>query len=94
MADSPQGAGRFDLLRIPEPVASMDTSLKGRIGRQEATDAAEYRFSLLDTRHRGYLLLAELPQTFAQARHNVGRGRKGGHAGNGRRERRTWGPAG
>jgi Ca2+-binding EF-hand superfamily protein len=77
-ANNPQGAGRFDFLGIPEPVASMDTSLKGRISRQQASDAAEYRFSLLDTRHHGYLLLAELPQTFAQAHHNLSRGRKGG----------------
>jgi hypothetical protein len=72
-ADDPQGAGRFDLLRIPEPVASMDTSLKGRISRQQAEDAAAYRFSLLDTQHRGYLVLDELPETFAQAHHNTAR---------------------
>jgi Ca2+-binding EF-hand superfamily protein len=59
-------AGRFDLLRIPEPVASMDTSLKGRISRAQAQDAAEYRFSLLDVQHHGYLLLTDLPETFAQ----------------------------
>ncbi|MDB5724908.1 MAG: hypothetical protein JWQ16_1662 [Novosphingobium sp.] len=64
--DSPQGAGRFDLLRIPEPVASMDTNLNGRITRTEANDAAEYRFSVLDTQQRGYLTLAELPVSYAQ----------------------------
>lgn len=81
-ANSPQGAGRFDLLRIPEPVASMDVTLKGRINRQEAQDAAEYRFSLLDEQHRGYLVLAELPETFAQSHHGGGGGR-GGHGGKG-----------
>lgn len=82
-ADNPQGAGRFDLLRIPEPVASMDVALNGRINRQEAQDAAEYRFSLLDTQHHGYLALTDLPETFVQSHHGgVGRGR-GGHGGRG-----------
>lgn len=80
-ANSPQGAGRFDLLRIPEPVASMDVTLKGRVNRQEAQDAAEYRFSLLDDQHRGYLALADLPETFAQTHH--GGGGRGGHGGKG-----------
>lgn len=90
MSDSPQGGGRFDLLRIPEPVASMDTELKGRITRQQAQDAADYRFSLLDTKHRGYLVLAELPETFAQTHHGRSErsgerhdGRHGGHRGEG-----------
>jgi hypothetical protein len=78
-ADDPRGAGRFDLLRIPEPVASMDTDLKGRISRAQAQDAAEYRFSLLDVQHHGYLLLSDLPETFAQQHHNVGgHGKSGG----------------
>jgi hypothetical protein len=84
-ANDPQGAGRFDLLRIPEPVASMDTELKGRISRAQAQDAAEYRFSLLDVQHRGYLLLSDLPETYAQQHRNGGGGHghgKGGkHAG-------------
>lgn len=74
--DQARGAGRFDLLRIPQPIAAMDTGLNGRISRQEAEDAASYRFSLLDQKHRGYLLLAELPETFAQA-HRVGNQRRG-----------------
>ncbi|MBW8754454.1 MAG: hypothetical protein JF595_09930 [Sphingomonadales bacterium] len=77
-ADDPRGAGRFDLLRIPEPVAAMDTTLKGRIGHAQAQEAADYRFSLLDSQHRGYLLLAELPETFAQGHHSLGRGHGGG----------------
>ena len=76
MADAPQGAGRFDLLRIPEPVAAMDAALNGRISRQEAEDAVAYRFSLLDKQHRGYLLLAELPESWAQG-HRVGGERRG-----------------
>lgn len=92
MKDSPQGAGRFDLLRIPEPVASMDTNLNGRITRDEANDAAEYRFSVLDPHQRGYLLLAELPESYAQHHridnHRAGSsGKHGGHGqgGGGRR---------
>ena len=72
----PRGAGRFDFLRIPEPVAAMDTGLNGRISRQEALDAASYRFSLLDAKHRGYLVEAELPETFAQ-RNRVNGERRG-----------------
>lgn len=83
-ADDPRGAGRFDLLRIPEPVAAMDTTLKGRISRGQAQDAADYRFSLLDSQHHGYLLLAELPETFAQGHHSLGHGHGGGHGRGGR----------
>lgn len=79
--DAPRGAGRFDLLRIPQPIAAMDTGLNGRISRQEAEEAASVRFALLDQKHRGFLELADLPETFAQG-HRVGgerRGRKRGH---------------
>ncbi len=91
--DSPQGAGRFDLLRIPEPVASMDTNLNGRITRQEAQDAAEYRFSVLDAHQHGFVTLAELPESYAQHHHvdghragsgkSHGHGRRGGATGGG-----------
>jgi hypothetical protein len=86
-ADDPRGAGRYDLLRIPEPVASMDTELKGRITRQQAQDAAGYRFSILDTRHRGYLVLAELPETYAQAHHGLAHGHGEGGGRHGRWQR-------
>lgn len=78
--DQARGAGRFDLLRIPEPIASMDVGLNGRISRQEAEDAAAYRFSMLDMKKRGYLLLAELPETFAQG-HRVDDRRRGRRSG-------------
>lgn len=95
-ADNPQGAGRYDLLRIPEPVASMDVALNGRINRQEAQDAAEYRFSLLDTQHHGYLTLADLPETFAQAHRGGmrGRGKPGGRGGHGGHRHGGEGPSG
>jgi len=71
-ASHPQGAARFDLLGMPEPVAAMDVNLNGRITRQEVIDAAEQRFEFLDTEHRGYLQLDNLPPTFAQQRKGHG----------------------
>ena len=65
----PEGAGRFDLLGIPEPVASMDVNINGRVSREEASDAADTRFDALDTTHRGYLTFDQLPQTFVQQHH-------------------------
>jgi hypothetical protein len=62
----PTGAGRFDLLGLPEPVAAMDVELRGRISRRAAGEAAQLRFGQLDTAHRGYLTLAELPATPAE----------------------------
>ena len=71
----PTGAGRFDLLRLPEPVAAMDLQVRGRISRNDASDAARLRFSQLDTGNRGYLTLDALPQTYAQG-HGMGRKRR------------------
>ena len=66
-ADSqPMGAGKYGLLNLPEPVAAMDTGLTGRITKRDVTSAAIYRFSLLDKDERGWLTLADLPETFAQ----------------------------
>ena len=44
----------------------MDVNLNGHITRDEALDAANQRYDLLDTEHRGYLTLDDLPATFAQ----------------------------
>lgn len=82
--DQARGAGRFDLLRIPQPIAAMDVGLNGRISRQEAEDAAAYRFSMLDMKKQGYLLFADLPETFAQG-HRIDDRRRGRR--NGRRPR-------
>lgn len=66
-ADSlPMGAGKYGLINLPEPVAAMDVDIRGRITRRNVTEAASYRFDLLDTRQRGYLTLADLPETYAQ----------------------------
>lgn len=70
----PRGAARFDLLRINDPVAAMDTSFNGRISRAEALEAAEQRFDQLDTDKKGYLSLDGLPESFVQER--MGKGRR------------------
>jgi Ca2+-binding EF-hand superfamily protein len=56
-----EGAGRFSLLNIPEPVISADVDLNRGVSRQEFANAAGQRFLLLDTTHRGRIALAELP---------------------------------
>ena len=60
MDDGPQGAGRYALLNLPEPVAAADTDLNRAITLQEFRQAALDRFSLLDKRHEGRLSLPEL----------------------------------
>jgi Ca2+-binding EF-hand superfamily protein len=74
---NPVGAARFDLLGFPEPVASMDTELRGRISRRAAEEAAHDRFALLDEGHSGYLTLDGLPPTYARYGNSSG-GRKRG----------------
>jgi hypothetical protein len=64
---------------MPEPVAAMDTELRGRISRSVAEQAARDRFNLLDGSHRGYLTLDALPPTFAQDHRHGGGGKKGRH---------------
>jgi hypothetical protein len=66
--EAPIGAGRFDLLGLPEPVASMDLEVRGRISRRMATDVAQMRFNQLDPQHRGFLTLDQLPRTPAEGR--------------------------
>src|SRR6478735_3514707 len=66
--DIPTGAARFDLLGLPEPVAAMDLELRGRVSRNAANEVAQLRFNQLDTAHRGYLTLDQLPRTVAQSR--------------------------
>jgi Ca2+-binding EF-hand superfamily protein len=55
-----QGAGRFGLLDIPEPVASADTDFNRGVSRDEFRRAAINRFALLDTTHTGRLSLPQL----------------------------------
>jgi hypothetical protein len=62
----PEGAAWFSFLSIPEPVASADRNLDGRITLQEFLEAADGRFDLLDADQKGYLTLDALPKTPVQ----------------------------
>jgi len=55
-----QGAARYALLNIPEPVAAADTNLDRSITLAEFRQAGLDRFRLLDTNHWGRLSLAGL----------------------------------
>lgn len=77
-SERPTGGGRFGLINIPEPVASMDTSFSGEVTQTEARAAAARRFALLDPDGKGYLTLADLPATWVQQH---GHGHGGGGSG-------------
>jgi hypothetical protein len=55
-----QGAARYALLNIPEPVAAADTNLDRSITLAEFRQAGLDRFRILDTGHAGRLSLAML----------------------------------
>lgn len=55
-----QGAARYSLLNIPEPVAAADTDFNRAITLDEFREAALSRFTLLDSSHSGRLTLAQL----------------------------------
>lgn len=70
-----EGAGRFGLLNIPEPVTAADADLDHRVTAAEFTAAASRRFELLDTNHDRRLDLAELEAlrpkvSFARNKHH------------------------
>lgn len=56
----PQGAARYSLLNIPEPVAGADADLDRAVTLAEFRQAAIQRFQLLDTRRQGKLTLPDL----------------------------------
>jgi Ca2+-binding EF-hand superfamily protein len=56
----PQGAARYALLNMPEPVAAADADFNRAITLQEFKQAALDRFQLLDKKHQGRLTLQEL----------------------------------
>jgi Ca2+-binding EF-hand superfamily protein len=58
--DGPQGAARYALLNIPEPVAAADADFDRGITRAEFRQAAIERFRLLDTSHAGRVSLTQL----------------------------------
>lgn len=55
-----QGASRFGLLDLPEPVASADADFNRGVSLAEFRQAAGQRFLALDLDHRGQLTLAAL----------------------------------
>ena len=55
-----QGAARYSLLNMPEPVAAADTDFNRLITLQEFRQAALVRFQLLDKAHQGRIGLAQL----------------------------------
>ena len=60
MGGSLQGAGRYGLLNMPEPVAAADTDFNRSVTRQEFRMAAVARFELLDKAQQGRVTLAQL----------------------------------
>jgi hypothetical protein len=57
-----QGAARYGILDIPEPVTSADSDFNGRVSWQEYQTAVTLRFGLLDTNKDSALELSELPK--------------------------------
>jgi hypothetical protein len=55
--DQHQGAGRYGLLDLPEPVVAADTDFNRGVSRAEFQVAATQRFLALDLDHKGYLTL-------------------------------------
>ena len=55
-----QGAARYGLLNIPQPVAGADADFNRAVSRQEFRQAASYRFRLLDIQKQGRIALADL----------------------------------
>ena len=60
IGDARQGAARYGLLNMPEPVAAADTDFNRGVSLEEFRQAAAARFQMLDSGHRGALTLAQL----------------------------------
>ena len=60
MDGGPQGAARYALLNMPEPVAAADADLNRAVSLPEFREAALYRFQILDKQHSGKLTLQQL----------------------------------
>ena len=60
--DGLQGAARYGLLNIPQPVAGADADFNRVVTRAEFGQAAAYRFKLLDTHGQSRITLAELEE--------------------------------
>ncbi len=72
------GAAPYELLNLPEPVASADINLTGRVSLSDFLAAANRRFGQLDIKARGYLTLSDLPKTPVQ---RAAEGKKPGRRG-------------
>jgi hypothetical protein len=57
------GAAAYELLNLPEPVASADTNLSGKVTLADFMAATDKRFAQLDSKGLGFLTLADLPLT-------------------------------
>jgi Ca2+-binding EF-hand superfamily protein len=57
------GASAYELISVPEPVASADTGLSGRVTLAQFLAAADQRFQQLDAKGQGFLRLSDLPKT-------------------------------
>lgn len=55
-----QGAARYGILNIPQPVASADADFNRAVTLAEFKQAAAYRFTLLDSSGQGKIALPEL----------------------------------
>ena len=60
VADEHQGAGRYGLFDLPEPVIAADTNFDRGVSLAEFRAAAQARFMALDLDHKGYLTLEGL----------------------------------
>lgn len=58
--DGLQGAARYGLLNLPQPVVGADADFNRKITLNEFSRAASYRFQLLDTESTGGLTLPQL----------------------------------
>lgn len=58
--DPHQGAARYGLLDLPEPVTAADTNFNRGVSLEEFRQAAGQRFLALDLDHHGYLTLEGL----------------------------------
>lgn len=65
--DGLQGAARYGLLNLPQPVVGADADFNRKITLDEFSRAASYRFQLLDTKNAGRLTFADL-ETLVPAR--------------------------
>lgn len=73
--DGLQGAARYGLLNLPQPVVGADTNLDGAVTLQEFRAAALFRFQLLDAKRESRLELQQL-RTLLPSRPREGRRRK------------------